>query len=223
MIVVSKGKAPDKAQVPNVKGKSQSDAESAIEKAGFTVATTKVYYDSVAKGKVITQQPAGGSSATKGSKVQIVVSLGKGTGTATVPSVKGKSESSAKTAITDAGLKAKVIKQYSDWVAKGNVIDQFPASGSKAAAGSEVLIAVSNGKEPAGTVAVPDVMGMSEAEAVSAIEGAGLVAAWSSWPRRTLPRAAWATSSRRRAPRWRPAPRCSSRSRAGRRRSSART
>ncbi len=160
-----------------MKGKSQSDAESAIEKAGFTVTTTKVYYDSVAKGKVITQQPAGGSSATKGSKVQIVVSLGKGTGSATVPSVKGKSESSAKTAITDAGLKAKVIKQYSDSVAKGNVIDQFPAGGSKAAAGSEVLIAVSNGKQPAGTVAVPDVMGMTEADAVSAIEGAGLVAA----------------------------------------------
>ena len=62
-------------------------------------------------------------------------------------------------------------------MAKGNVIDQFPAGGSKAAAGSEVLIAVSNGKQPAGTVAVPDVMGMTEADAVSAIEGAGLVAA----------------------------------------------
>ncbi len=177
VIVVSKGKAPATAEVPNVKGKSQSDAESAIEKAGFTFTTTKVYYDSVAKGKVITQEPAGGSSATKGTKVQIVVSLGKGTGAATVPSVKGKSESSAKTAITDAGFKAKVIKQYNDSVAKGNVIDQFPAGGSKAAAGSEVLIAVSNGKQPAGTVAVPDVMGMTEIEAVSAIEAAGLVAA----------------------------------------------
>jgi len=176
VIVVSKGKAPAKAKVPNVVGKSQGDAESAIEKAGFTVATTKVYYDSVAKGKVIAQQPKANASVNKGSKVQIVVSLGKGTGSATVPSVKGKSESDASKAITDAGLKTKVMKQYSDSVAKGKVIDQFPASGAKAAAGSEVLIAVSLGKEPAGTVAVPDVMGLSEADAVAAIEDAGLVA-----------------------------------------------
>ena len=177
VIVVSKGKAPEKAEVPNVKGKSQSDAESAIEKAGFKVTTTKVYYDSVAKGKVITQEPEGGKSATKGSTVQIVVSLGKGTGAATVPSVKGKSESDATKAISDAGLKAKVLDQYSDSVAKGKVIDQFPAGGSKAASGSEVLIAVSLGKEPSSAVAAPDVMGMTEAEAVSAIEDAGLVAA----------------------------------------------
>jgi len=175
VIVVSKGEAPAKAKVPNVVGKSQADAESAIEKAGFSVAVTKVYYDTVAKGKVIAQQPEADSSVNKGSEVQIVVSLGKGTGSATVPSVKGKSESDASNAISDAGLKTKVVRDYSDSVAKGKVIDQFPASGSKAAAGSEVLISVSLGKEPAGTVAVPDVMGMSEADAVAAVEGAGLV------------------------------------------------
>jgi len=177
VIVISKGKEPAKAEVPNVKGKKQSDAESAIEKAGFKVTTTKVYYDTVDKGKVITQQPEGGKSATKGSTVQIVVSLGKGTGTVTVPSVKGKSEGDANKAIEGAGLKPKKITQYSDSVAKGKVIDQFPASGSKAASGSEVLIAVSNGKEPSGNVAVPDIMGMTQADAVAAIEGAGLVAA----------------------------------------------
>jgi len=91
--------------------------------------------------------------------------------------VKGKSESDANKAIEGAGLKPKKITQYSDSVAKGKVIDQFPTSGSKAASGSEVLIAVSLGKEPSGNVSVPDVMGMTEADAVSAIEGAGLVPA----------------------------------------------
>jgi len=176
VIVMSKGKQPAQGKVPDVKGKSQSDAESAITAAGFTSEVFEVYDSEVAKGKVITQLPDAGTSANKGSKVQIVVSLGTGVGAVTVPSVTGKSEADAKSAIEKAGLKASVIKEYSDSVAKGKVAEQFPTSGSKAAAGSEVLILVSLGTPPSGTVAVPDTIGMDEDAAVTAIEDAGLTA-----------------------------------------------
>jgi len=187
VIVMSKGKQPEQVKVPDVKGKSQSDAESAITAAGLTSEVFKVYDSETSKGKVMGQQPKPGGSVNKGSKVQIVVSLGPGVGSATVPSVTGKSESDAKSAIEKAGLKTSVIKDYSDTVAKGKVAEQFPTSGSKAAAGSEVLILVSLGAPPAGTVAVPDVTGMDEAAAVTALEDAGLVATVKTVASETVP------------------------------------
>ncbi len=177
VIVISKGKAPEKAKVPDVAGKSQSDAESAIEKAGFTVQTTKVYYDSVAKGKVITQQPEGGKSAIKGSKVQIVVSLGKGTGTATVPSVKGKSESSMRT--RPSPMPGSRPRSSSSTATRSPRARSSTSSRPAARRPHPARRCSSRSRwarSPSGTVAVPDIMGMSEADAVSAIEDAGLVA-----------------------------------------------
>ncbi len=173
VIVVSRGKAPATSAVPDVKGKSQSDAESAIKSAGFTSQVYSVYDSKAAKGTVFGQVPAAGTTAVAGSKVQIVVSLGPGTGSATVPSVTGKNESDANKAITSAGLKTKVYRQYSDTVASGVVVNQFPTAGAKAAAGSEVAIVVSLGKTPTAAVAVPDVTGMTEADARAALENAG--------------------------------------------------
>jgi beta-lactam-binding protein with PASTA domain len=176
VIVVSKGKAPAMVTVAGVVGKSQADAESAIEKADFKVKAVKVYDSKVAKGKVIAQLPEAGSSAVKGTTVQIGVSLGKGTVATTVPSVTRKSQPDANKAISSAGLKAKVIQQYSDSVKSGVVSAQFPSGGAEAVSGSQVLIVVSLGKEPSVLILVPDIMGMSESEAVSAVQAAGLAA-----------------------------------------------
>ncbi len=63
--------------VPNVVGKTQSDAEKAIKDKGLTVNVVTVNSDTVEKGKVISQSPAGGFSLRKGDMVTINVSLGK--------------------------------------------------------------------------------------------------------------------------------------------------
>lgn len=173
VIIVSKGPEPEKADVPDVKGKSESDAVSKVEDAGFESAVSKVYNSDVAKGKVIAQVPEAGSNERTGSTIQIVVSLGKGTGSAKVPSVKGKKEADAVKAIESAGLKAKKVYSASANVAKGAVIEQFPASGATAAKGSEVLIQVSSGPQASSEAAVPNVMGMSQADAESAIRSTG--------------------------------------------------
>jgi beta-lactam-binding protein with PASTA domain len=173
VMVVSQGPEPAKAKVPDVVGKAQADAESALKSAGFTVEVFKVYDSKVAKGKVGGQAPDAGASVLAGSNVQIVVSLGPGTGSAKVPSVVGKKEADASSAISSAGLKVKKITKYSSTVATGVVSDQFPSSGSTAAAGSEVLIVVSLGAEPSADVAVPDVGGMTAEEATSVLETAG--------------------------------------------------
>ena len=63
--------------VPNVVGKTQSDAEKAIKDKGLTVNVVTVNSDTVEKGKVISQSPAGGSGLKKGDMVTINVSDGK--------------------------------------------------------------------------------------------------------------------------------------------------
>jgi serine/threonine-protein kinase len=179
VIVVSKGKEPEKAKVPDVKGDSEADATSAIEKAGFKSEVFKVYDSDVAKGKVGAQLPDPGDTAKVGSTVQIVVSLGKGTGAATVPSVKGKKEADAISVLEDAGFKVQKVTEYSSDVAKGVVSAQFPDSGATAAKGSEVLIVVSKGAEPAEPsvemVTVPDVVGEAQEDGAAQIEDAGLL------------------------------------------------
>jgi len=173
VIVVSNGVAPTKVKVPGVVGKTEADAEKALSDAGFPDETFKVYDSTVAKGKVISQLPESGTSAVKGSTVQIVVSLGAGTGAIKVPSVTGKKEADANSAITSAGLKVKKVTEYSSSVAKGVVSQQFPSAGSTTASGAEVLIVVSLGAEPSSAVAVPDVMGKTVDEATTALKDLG--------------------------------------------------
>jgi len=173
LIVTSKGPAPEKANVPDVVGDSKADGEASLEKAGFVVEMFEVYDSEVAKGKIIAQEPEAGKSATVGSKVQFIASLGKGTGAVKVPSVTGETEADAISEIEDANLTVSKISQYDPEVKKGVVAEQFPDSGATAAKGSEVLIVVSKGAEPESTVSVPDVQGETAAAATQELEDEG--------------------------------------------------
>ncbi len=73
-ITVSQGK--ETVQVPDVKGKSQSDAESALSALGLSASVTTEYSDTVAEGNVISQGTSAGTYVTKGSSVSITVSKG---------------------------------------------------------------------------------------------------------------------------------------------------
>lgn len=66
-----------KVNVPNVIGKTEAEARSAIISAGLTVGTvTQEYSDSVPAGKVISQTPSAGTEVDSGSTVNLVVSKG---------------------------------------------------------------------------------------------------------------------------------------------------
>lgn len=92
----------------------------------------------------------------------------------TVPDVVGLSEFEAGWAIYWAGL-VEGAKQYaeSDTVPAGQVIAQSPAAGTTVFSESEVGLTISTGPAPS-QIQVPDVVGLSESEAVSAIGSAGL-------------------------------------------------
>lgn len=74
-ITVSTGKPS--YSVVDVTGKTQNDAVSALKKQGFTVEIVSEYNASYASGTVVRQSPSAGTSQIEGSKIYIIISLGK--------------------------------------------------------------------------------------------------------------------------------------------------
>ncbi|MEV0784837.1 Stk1 family PASTA domain-containing Ser/Thr kinase [Streptomyces sp. NPDC050423] len=90
-----------------------------------------------------------------------------------VPSVLGQSEQAAKGRLSDAGLELKGVERaYSDTVDRGKVINSDPKSAARIRGNGSVTLVVSRGPE---IVEVPDVEGITLAEARRKLTKAGLV------------------------------------------------
>jgi len=75
------GLPPAVVLVPNVINQTQSAAQSTIASAGLVVGTiSQAYSDTVAAGRVISQNPTGGSTAVVGSAVNLTISQGPAPG-----------------------------------------------------------------------------------------------------------------------------------------------
>jgi RHS repeat-associated protein len=135
------------ALVPNVQGLTQSDAGAAIVAANLTVGTiTQGTSPTVPVGRVISQNPAAGSYATKGTAVNLVISTGPAM--VNVPNVVDRSRTEAEGLIVAASLLVgTVTNQYHNTVLVGNVISQSPLPGTLAAEGTAVNLWVSLGPQ----------------------------------------------------------------------------
>jgi serine/threonine-protein kinase len=136
---VSSGKA--KVPVPDVSNQPQAVAEGTLRAAGFTVTATTQTSATVTAGDVISQSPAGGSSAAPGSAVTIVVATAPTT--ASVPGVKGDTADAATSTLTGAGFK--VVRKTQDVTQQnrdGIVISQTPGPNTTASKGATVTIVV---------------------------------------------------------------------------------
>ena len=116
------------------------------------VAGAAVYSDTVPKGLVASTTPGHGSRVTRGHTVTLHVS--QGVLQVQVPSVAGKNQADAETALKAAKLKiGQVNGDYSLTVASGLVISTDPAAGQTVKHDTAVQIVVSRGPEP---VTLPD-------------------------------------------------------------------
>ena len=165
-IIVSSG--PGQATVPGVVGQKQADAEKAMKDAGFKTDVRTETSDTVKKGRVISTQPGENTQLEKGKTVVLVVSEGKEQ--VSVPDVVGDREEDARSALSDAGLKADVSEEESQDKEPGTVLRQDPGSGSQVDKGSTVKLVVA--KAPP-EVDVPDVVDEQEDDAKQALEDAG--------------------------------------------------
>ena len=160
---------PGEVLVPPVERLTEAQAVRDLQKAGLKVTTDPEFSDKVKKGIAIRTVPKEGASVTKGTRVRLLVS--QGPEQVAVPDVTGLSRDSAEARLRDAHFAVEVDEQDSEDVPEGDVISQNPAAGTDLARGSTVTITVSTGKPQ---VVVPDVVGMKEPKANSALSRAGL-------------------------------------------------
>jgi len=160
-----------KVVVPDIVDMSEADAETALEEVGLKLEVQReVYDDDIVAGNVVTQNPEKDEVSQKGRTVKVEISKGKEN--VTIPSVIGESENDAIDAIEALGLVVnKVEREYNSSYDPGIVYNIDPAEDTQVSMDAEITIYVSKGTE---TVTVPKIVGLSESEAKSAIEAAGL-------------------------------------------------
>jgi serine/threonine-protein kinase len=169
-------------QMIKIVGMSYADAEEALKELGLYINVSSMdSTSSEADGTILSASVSEGLQVERGSVIDVVLAGNDMTGiddgnngsTANgviVPSVVGYSETTAKSALENAGLKVNVAYEYSKDVAKGEVINQDPVAGSSVASGSTVTLVVSQGIEQ---VEVPDVLGQTREKATKSLEDKG--------------------------------------------------
>jgi beta-lactam-binding protein with PASTA domain len=193
-LVIDSG-AP-KVAVPDVVGKSLAEAQAQLDAQGLNSAKTEATSTQPA-GTVVDEAPKPGVKLAKGSTVTLSVAKGNAQTTstsaattpgatttptttaaaqpqpATVPDVVGQTEAAAVTALGNEGILASIVfVPGTDPL--GTVVEQAKPSGTKVPFHSHVQINVSRGPNDNALVSVPNVVGQTLEQAVSALNGAHL-------------------------------------------------
>jgi eukaryotic-like serine/threonine-protein kinase len=159
---------PGDVTVPRVVGQDLPSATAALRAAGLKASVDRVA-SGRSVGEVLAQDPGGGEQAKDGSTVTLTVS--RGPGQVSVPSVDGLGQRTAAAILTDAGLVVdRVVRQADDAVPDGRVVKTSPAAGQTVDRGSNVTLFVSSGPEQ---VAVPNVVGLTRQEAQQTLGNRG--------------------------------------------------
>ncbi len=142
--------------VPDLRGKMRDELESYLEAAGFKLGTVTEEASEEESGTVLRQDPEAGSTAEKGTAINVVVSDGS-KAKAVVPYLVGKTLSEAQSALLNAGLTVGSISyDYSSTYAEGEVMWQQYDANAQLEKGTAVKIRVSKGKEPENTTPSQD-------------------------------------------------------------------
>lgn len=163
-------------QMIDIRGMSVEDAQKAVDrlKLDLTVFAFETKQSDGKDGTILEQDVKAGDTVKRGSQINVVIA-GKGDSTSEmvkIPSVIGKTKSSAKSTLESAGFS--VTFEYGDYnnsVAADVVTAQSPSAKKQAAKGSTVTVTLSPGQKP---ITVPNVVGASQSQAESALAGAGL-------------------------------------------------
>ncbi len=155
--------------VPNLLGKTLSQAEAGAKEVGFLAEQIEARYSDKPAGTVIEQRPGTGTRAAKGTTIGLVIS--RGLQTVAVPDVKGQSFDRASATLREAGLVIERKDVASRNVAQGIVVDQDPLGGNDVKPGATVTLIVSLGD----VALVPDLFGVNFEAARKQLTDAGFV------------------------------------------------
>ncbi|GAA4051270.1 Stk1 family PASTA domain-containing Ser/Thr kinase [Arthrobacter methylotrophus] len=163
---------PALVSVPQVAGMSEAMALQALYGANLSPESRRVPHDTVAKGTVISTDPAVGSEVAPNS--HIILNVSDGPVSVKVPAgLSGLTEAAARDLLRQAGLVGgSSTLANSPTVPAGSVISTKPDSGAVVGTGSTVDLVVSTGK-----VSMPQLVGLSSADAEALLKENGLAMA----------------------------------------------
>lgn len=149
-LLLSGPSTPSQVAVPDVVGKTYTDAAKKITDAGLTAKKTDDTTPGKTPGTVVTEKPVKGTQVDSGSTVTL--SVAKGT---VLPDMRNKSFDAAKQQLEDAGFTVTASPQTGTpkGAQPGTVIDSTPAVGATVGAGQSVTLTIDPG------VNVPNVVG----------------------------------------------------------------
>ncbi|MDR2156605.1 MAG: Stk1 family PASTA domain-containing Ser/Thr kinase [Clostridiales Family XIII bacterium] len=165
-------------EVPELIGLSKEDATKKAEDLKFALEVAEeTFDDEIEEGHVTDQDPKPKEKAKKGSAIRVNLSKGpepEEVNDSSVPDLLGKSQASATYTIEQYGFKPGKITYADSEKPVDTVIDQTPKPGEKAEPDSKIDITISQGQRIS-EATMPNLIGMTEQEASSALTGAGLI------------------------------------------------
>ncbi len=148
-IGVSVSRSTLRAPLPDVRGMVYEDAVRKLQEEGFVVGDVLRVEDPRAPvGVVVAQSPASPASVPRGSRVDLLLSLGQpGDGSQVeVPDVLGQPLEAARSVIERSGLSVyRVVEERTDRSPAGVVVRVWPRPGTRVARGSGISLGVSTG------------------------------------------------------------------------------
>jgi eukaryotic-like serine/threonine-protein kinase len=165
-VVLRVSQGPPIADVPDVVGRTATDAVEIINDAGLDANVQRVP-SREPEGTIVAQHPAAGETVRLGESVRINASSGPEL--VPVPAVVGERYEDAAGMLQRAGFAVARADVESD-APRGVVVGQNPGEGTSQPQGSRITLSVSEGPPRA---EVPDVLGLEEDSAVSTLEGEG--------------------------------------------------
>ncbi|MDF2472099.1 MAG: pknB, partial [Rhodococcus erythropolis] len=143
-VSITVGTGPEQVRVPDVTGQREEVARPNIEGAGFVVQITEI--DSgLPKGQVVSTDPTGGTSATKGSTVTLRVSNGN---QVAMPDLTNKTVSEALTTLRAAGwagTASQLVQNQSTTLTPemvGKIVSQTQPPGSEISKDAVITVSV---------------------------------------------------------------------------------
>ena len=161
--------------MPEVTNMDYEKAQKILMDEGFKVKLLWVETEDYKIGTVISSNVKAGLKVNYGSIIELTVSKDPDVELIKVPDIVGISLSDAYKILMDAGIGYETVEEYSDTVAEGLVMSQYPEKNTELRADSstKVIITVSKGKAE-NLVAVPSVLGLTVEEAIEELIEAGL-------------------------------------------------
>jgi beta-lactam-binding protein with PASTA domain len=130
---------PETVFVPDLRNKTQGNAESLITIAKLVVGQITTRESPRAAGTVLDQSPSAGSRVNVGSPVNLVIAVPE---TVTVPNLRNRTQSNAEQMIANARLVVGQVTMQQATVAAGTVLSQIPPTGTVVNVGTQVSFVV---------------------------------------------------------------------------------